>query len=410
MLLDGIVAGQTFLGRAGSLTGTAGFSAFDVATDAPFESAVSTNSRDETYIDFGGGFAIKLFQRIEPGINPDLELRRFLTERTAFENVADTYGALEYQLGDTFTLGVLQQSFEEDTTAWSVLSNSVRAWLATMADVDPPHEPVGFFERVDTPPDAALPHAEVLVPAIDLAVRLGSTTARMHQAHGGFSENPDLTPEPFTQHYQQSLYQSLRAEFRQGLRGIRRMHGRVDGQASTALDQLVRSERECLALLDSIRKDPIKGSRIRLHGDFRLDEVHIVDGDFIIEDFSGDHSRPLSERRLRRSPLRDVADMLRSIDYVALSAVIGGTPEERSWAAWWSRLVGSEFLRSYLVEMEDSPLLPDSPEAIHVLLNAFAMSRALRELHWELANRSDWVRVPLAGLRRMLGQEPSFID
>ncbi len=410
MLLDGIVAGETFLGRAGSLTCTPGFSTFEVEPDTPFESTVSTSSRGETYIDFGRGFAIKLFRRIEPGVNPDLELRRFLTERTAFDNVADTYGALEYQLGGTYTLGVLQESFTDDSTAWSVLTNSVRTWLETVADTEPPNEPGGVFEQVDTPPDAALAYGEVLAPALDLAARLGSTTARMHQALGSFSEDPDLSPEPFTQHYQQSLYQSLRAEFRRGLRDVRRLQGRVSGRVSTAVGEVVADERECLTQLGSIRTDPIKGSRIRLHGDFRLDEVHIVDDNFIIEDFSGDHSRPLSERRLRGSPLRDVAEMIRSFDYVALSAALDGTPNQRSWAAWWSRIVGSEFVRSYLDEMEDSPLLPDSAQAIDNLLNAFALSRALRELNWELATRPGWVRVPLAGLRRMLGRAPSFID
>jgi len=410
MLLDGIVAGETFLGRAGSLACTAGFSAFEVELDEPVESTVSTSSRGETYIDFGSGFAIKLFRRIEPGVNPDLELRRFLTERTAFDNVVNTYGALEYQLGGTFTLGVLQQSFAEDSTAWSVLTKAVRAWLETIADVEPPSEPIGVFEYVDTPPDAVLAFREELAPAFDLAARLGSTTARMHQALGSFSEDPDLSPEPFTQHYQQSLYQSLRAEFRGGMRDIRRLQDRADGQASDAVRDLVDAERECLRQLGAIRRDPIKGSRIRLHGDFRLDEVHIVDEDFIIEDFSGDHSRSLSERRLRGSPLRDVAEMVRSFDYVALSAALDATPNQRLWAAWWSRLVGSEFMRSYLDEMEDSPLLPDSPQAIDDLVSAFALSRALRELHWELITRPEWVRVPLAGLRRVLGQAPSLID
>ena len=102
--------------------------------------------------------------------------------------------------------------------------------------------------------------------------------------------------------------------------------------------------------------------------------------------------------------------MLRSFDYVALVAVIDGTAEQRAWAAWWSLVVGSAFIRSYLEAMEDSPLLPDSAQAIDDLLRAFALARALRELHWELATRVEWVRVPLAGLRRMLGQDPNFIS
>ena len=179
---------------------------------------------------------------------------------------------------------------------------------------------------------------------------------------------------------------------------------------AAALDELIQAEQSCLARLGAIRRDRIKGSRIRLHGDYRLDQVHIVDDGFIIADFSGDHSRPLAQRRLRGSPLRDVAQMLRSFDYVALAAARDRSPTERLWAAWWSRVVGLAFVESYLTDLEDSPLLPDSVGAIDDLLDAFVLSRALRELHWELMTRPDLVRVPLAGMRRILGQTPSFVD
>ena len=102
--------------------------------------------------------------------------------------------------------------------------------------------------------------------------------------------------------------------------------------------------------------------------------------------------------------------MLRSFDYVALAAARELLADDQRWAAWWSRVVGLALVESYLAELEDSPLLPDSVEAIDDLLDAFVMSRALRELHWELLTRPDLVRVPLAGLRRMLGYDPSFID
>jgi maltose alpha-D-glucosyltransferase/alpha-amylase len=234
-------------------------------------------------------------------------------------------------------------------------------------------------------------------------------TARLHQALGSFSEDPDLRPEPFTQHYQQSLYQSLRAGMRKEFRALRRLRGAAGPGVEGAVTELAQAEGECLEWLNAIRKDRIKGSRIRLHGDYRLNEVYIVDDDFIIEDFSGDLSRPLSERRLRGSPLSDVAQMLRSFDYVALASVLDGSAAERAWAAWWSHRVGNAFVRSYLADMEDSPLLPDSTAAIDSLLNAFMMSTALREVHWELANRPDWVRIPLAGVRRMLGRQPPLI-
>ena len=409
VLLEVGLAGETLLGRAGSLTCTAGFAAPDDAPDSPIESTVHTNSRGETYIDYGGGFTIKLFRRVEPGVNPDLELRRFLTERTAFGNVADTYGALEYRSGDNHTVGILQQSFAGASTAWSVFRDQFQNWIESVAGQAAPDEPVGAFGSFVETSGTQSPGADTLQPALDLASRLGSMTARLHQALGSFSEDPDLRPDPFTQHYQQSLYQSLRAGMRKEFRALRLLRGAAGPGVEGAVAELVQAEGECLEWLNAIRKDRIKGSRIRLHGDYRLNEVYIVDGDFVFEDFSGDLSRPLSERRLRGSPLSDVAQMLRSFDYVALASVLDGSAAERAWAAWWSHRVGSAFVRSYLADLEDSPLLPDSTAAIDSLLNAFMMSTALREVHWELANRPDWVRIPVAGVRRMLGRQPPFM-
>jgi maltose alpha-D-glucosyltransferase/alpha-amylase len=172
----------------------------------------------------------------------------------------------------------------------------------------------------------------------------------------------------------------------------------------------VQSESDVLTWLDPIRRGVINGSRIRVHGDYRLDEIYMVDGEFIIEDFSGDHSRPVSERRLRGSPLGDVSQMLRSIDYVAMASALDGSPERRTWAAWWSRAVGGAFVASYLSAMEDSPMLPDDPSATDALLNAFAVARSLRELHWELAQRPDFTAIPLAGIRSTLGMRPSLVS
>jgi maltose alpha-D-glucosyltransferase/alpha-amylase len=102
--------------------------------------------------------------------------------------------------------------------------------------------------------------------------------------------------------------------------------------------------------------------------------------------------------------------MLRSIDYVAMSSALGGSEVRRTWAAWWSRAVGGAFVASYLEHMEGSPLLPEKPEATDALLNAFAVARSLRELHWDLVNRPWQAAVPLAGIRSTLGQRPSLVS
>ncbi len=409
VLLDLVLSDDTLLGIAGSLSGTLAPAAINLTSDSSVESTVNTNNRGETYVNYANGLAIKLFHRIEPGTNPDLELRRFLTERTTFEGVADTYGALEYLSGESHTIGILQQSLTETPSAWSVFDQHCQNWLATVGDKMPSADPPAIWSRAQDPADLALPNGDILQPALDLATELGSMTARLHLALGSFSEDPDLGTEPFTQHYQHSLYQSLRAGIRREFRAMGRLQKSAGPAIEEAIADLLPTEHACLEWLDAIRKKRIKGSRIRLHGDYRLDEVFIVDGEFVIEDLSGDHSRPMSERRLRGSGLSDIAQMLRSIEYVGLACALNGSLADRAWSAWWSYLVGDAFVTRYLTDLDGSSLLPDSAAAIEDLLRAFMMSRALREIHWELQNRPEWASIPLAGLRRMLGHENPFI-
>ncbi len=407
-MLERVLEGDTLLGRAGALVCAPAAHAPGLPPGPEVDAAVTSTPRGETFAEYGG-VAIKLFRQIEAGVNPDLELRRFLTERTGFDNVADVYGALEYESGQPYTLGVLQQSFPGAPTAWDAFSGHCRSWLGAIRSGEPPSEPAAAAWAAATGPGVRLPARGALQPGLELAARLAVTTAELHLALASLSEDPDLRPQPFSLLYQHSLYQSLRARMRQELRSIGDLAGTVEGEAAEALAAVRDAEPAALQRLDPIRRRQIRGWRIRLHGDYRLDEIRMVDGEFVIEDFSGDRAQLMSERRLRASPLRDVAQMLRSIDYVAIATARAASGRRRAWGPWWSRALAVEFVRAYLAAMEDSPALPDDPEAIDALLGGYALTRALRELHWELAVRPDWLVVALAGVRRLLGQHPSLI-
>jgi maltose alpha-D-glucosyltransferase/alpha-amylase len=408
LLLHRILAGDTILGRAGSLTGSASPAIAESVREGTPSTHV-TNDRGETYITYEGGPAIKLFRTVEAGVNPDLELRRFLTQRTSFEDLADVTGSIDYRSGDTFTIGVLQHPLDGLPTAWEEFHRLARQWLSPLAGRDAPAEPLGGDWVSRAAVDAGLPEPDLLTPAIHLASRLGTVTADLHLALGSFSEDPDIRPEAFSSHYQQSLYQSLRAGIRQELAAIRRLARRAGPTLAPLVAEVVGQEGRILTWLDPIRRIPMNGSRIRLHGDYRLDEIYVRGDRFVIEDFSGDHTRPMSERRLRGPSLSDVAQMVRSFDYVAATAVLELDRVDPGWATWWARAVASAFVDTYLAAMEDSPLVAHDAEAIDALLNAYAMSRALRELEWELLSGRGWAAVPLAGVRRMLGLSPAII-
>ncbi len=411
-LLDAVLGSETLLGRTGALSCTVGPAASVLDIDETPQSRVVTTSQGETHIEYADGAAIKLYRRIEPGVNPDLELRRFLTERTAFEALPNVYGSLDYRSGDTYTIGVLQASFSGSPTAWSRFERHCARWLnAIDAAETPPEPPALGWASAEVELD--LPKRKKLAASLELARKLAATTAQLHLALATLSEDPDMRPVGFSQLYQHALYQSLRATVRQELRRLRRMTNGTNGTndaADVSLSDVLAAEGRMLELLDPIRRNPMAGQRVRVHGDYRLDEVRIVDDEFMLVDFSGDHASPLSERRLRASPLRDVAQMLRSLDYVAVVSASRIGSEADSWAPWWARAVGLEFVQAYLSAMEDSPALPDDAADIDSLLTAYTLTRSLSELHWEAEVRPDWIDVPIAGIRRIISSQDGEND
>jgi maltose alpha-D-glucosyltransferase/alpha-amylase len=160
---------------------------------------------------------------------------------------------------------------------------------------------------------------------------------------------------------------------------------------------------------------PLSSTRIRTHGDYHLGQVLYTGSDFMITDFEGEPARSLSERRLRRSPLRDVAAMLRSFSYAVQSALKDrrdrGLPEEsheraHDWGRFWQVWVGSIFLGAYVDETRRAGLLPANPEEVELLLGVYMLEKAVYELGYELNNRPDWLHVPLQGILELLQETP----
>ncbi len=265
--------------------------------------------------------------------------------------------------------------------------------------------------------EAGSPHlADLLSPDVAAAQRLGETTAALHEALASHRDEPAFRPEPFTSLYQRSLYQSLRTEVRQTLRNMRHRHG-MSADLAEAIAGLHAREQALLNVLQLVAAEKMDGIRIRCHGDYRLDEILFTGTDYVIFDFTGDTTRPMSERRIKASPARDLADMLRSLDYaahVALGAEIdsGAVPAEGvelygRWALAWTRHVGDAFVQSYL-EAGGARLLPGNPEHLRRLLDAYVVEKAIHELQWEVDHRPHLVDIPLAALHRAIAGVPAI--
>ena len=359
---------------------------------------------------------LKLYRRLEDGVSLDLEIGRFLTER-GFRHTPAVLGALEYrgENGRNRTLAVVQEFVRNEGDAWALTVDTVDEYMerAATQPSPPPVPPADTRSLLELALSAEPTDPDSIVgPYIEDARILGERSAQMHVALAGEPDESAFAPEPFTLFYQRSLYQSMR-----------NLTGRVMqllGARSDLIPESVRAEsRELLALEGTllarfrrIIERKVDGLRIRCHGDYHLGQVLFTGKDFIITDFEGEPIRPLSERRLKRSPLRDVAGMLRSFHYAAFSSLMRdprppGSPMElelETWAQAWYGIVAAEYLRRYLEVAKDAPFLPRQDEQLALLLDAYLLEKAVYELGYELNNRPDWTIIPLRGLLELLKQ------
>jgi maltose alpha-D-glucosyltransferase/alpha-amylase len=193
------------------------------------------------------------------------------------------------------------------------------------------------------------------------------------------------------------------------LRGQQRV---LEANAQADIDQLLEREGEIRTQLLALRDKRMSGSRIRTHGDYHLSNVLFAGSDWMITNFEADVTRPLTERRIKRSALRDVASMLRSFHYVSHAALFGDVPgivpsreahpQLEKWAKVWYRWVSTNFLKEYLAASADAPYLPQNVDEFKILLAAYMIERALAEIEYELEQRTTWIRIPVHGILEQL--------
>jgi maltokinase len=315
--------------------------------------------QSNTSIVFDEALIMKVFRRLEAGINPELELLRFLTEHE-FENIARLAGWYAYggrQMDAT--LGILQEFVTGGQDGWE------RA-LESMADA-----PERFLDSL---------HG------------LGEVTGRMHSVLGSDANDPAFSPEATSAESLGLLTATVDEEIESIFMDLPDHNLELEPIRGRGEEV-----RERLRLLTNLGGT---GRVIRHHGDFHLGQTLWADGDWVILDFEGEPARSLPERRRKRSPLRDVAGMVRSFAYAASAAKLlrGIDPP----VAWEER-ARAEFLEGYRQTI-DQNLVP-SGAAMDKLLRVFELEKAVYELRYELNNRPDWVKIPVAGIVRMLEEE-----
>jgi maltose alpha-D-glucosyltransferase/alpha-amylase len=404
---------RTLAGRVGKVAAwpTSSFRRIRGPVGVDLEPSAMQADQSNTSMVYGDRFVLKLFRKLEPGVNPDLEIGRALTERTRFPHVPQVAGALEY-VGDRqpMTMGILQGFVPNEGDAWRYTQDSLSSYLEQVlvrrAEIEEPpllRRPLLLDVSSMEPP--LLAH-ELFGTHLESARLLGRRTGELHLALASDDADVAFSPEPFTTHYQRGLYQSMRTLTNQVFRLVRSRQRDIP-----QLVQIVDLEEQIVRRLRAVADTRIEAMRIRVHGDYHLGQVLYTGKDFVIIDFEGEPARPLGERRIKRSPLKDVAGMLRSFHYAAYTALFGQTldavkPENPAmlepWVLLWYVWVSGAFLRSYLDTCGDSGLLPKSRDGLEILLDTLLLDKAMYELRYELNYRPDWARIPIEGILQLL--------
>jgi maltose alpha-D-glucosyltransferase/alpha-amylase len=417
-LLETIIRRRRPRGTEGELLArpTRAFRDIRGPSDAPLAPSTLKAEQSNTSILYGDRFILKLFRRLHAGVNPDLEIGRFLTEK-GFGNIPPVAGAIEYQRAgeDPMTLAILQALVPNQGDAWEytldVLGHFFEQILAQPTEV--PNAGLTsqpLLELVATePPEEVF---EKIGPYTEAARLLGQRTAELHVMLASAPDDSTFGPEPFSKLYQRALYQSMRSLAGNAFHLMRQRLGNLPDPVRPKVETILERQAEILNRFRSVTERKITAMRIRCHGDYHLGQVLYTGKDFIIIDFEGEPARPISERRIKRSPLRDVAGMLRSFHYAAYARLFaqqkaGLIRSEdfsylESWVEFWHSWVSVLFLKAYLEVAAQGGFLPRTHEELQVLIDIYLLEKAIYEVGYELNNRPEWIRIPVQGILRQL--------
>ena len=396
---------------------------FDRKADAAAELDVVPlrGEQSNTSVLFGDRSLMKVLRRLEPGVSPDVELGAYLVD---LDHVPEVLGTLSVEHADgseARTLAMVHRFVPNEGDAWTQTLDElgrfaervVAGGIGQSRPTPSPRRDV-LALAADGVPETVHEQIGPFVAAIRL---LGQRVAELHVALAAPTDDEAFTPEPMTRLYQRSLYQSVRNAVRIGLRAAKKAApGLADDAARAEVLAVVEREDEILESLKGVSSEPIEALRIRTHGDLHLGQVLFTGRDFVVIDFEGEPARPLGERRLKRVAVRDLAGLLRSLQYATASTLHDQiergivTPghdnhdELTTWLDWWLVWTSAALLEGYLDVAADAGFLPDDLDHTRRLLDAFLLEKAVYELGYEMNNRPTWVSIPLAGINQVLDQ------
>jgi maltose alpha-D-glucosyltransferase/alpha-amylase len=373
--------------------------------------------QSNTSLVYGDRLILKLFRRFEPGLNPDYEIGRQLTEKLGFQHVPAVTGAFEYHFPAEAptTVGLMQRFVESQADGWRHAMDELSRFYDQIDGAQLPAAPLPgtFTEMIEAAPPRSV--EDIMGGYLETAAKLGRRTAEVHLALAGDASDRAFAPEPFTKADLQELAADITAQANKAIDALQAAAGPDAKLHPEVADQAGRLVRSRGALSDATRQAvtlEFTAAKTRVHGDYHLGQVLWAEEDFYILDFEGEPARPIAARRQKQSPMKDVAGMLRSFGYAAHAGLFAHTASRipefsqlEPWARLWQTWASAAFLRGYFGAAGHTVFVPAEHSQRDALLRLFVLDKALYELNYELNNRPEWVRIPLRGVLELVDVE-----
>jgi len=371
--------------------------------------------QSNTSVIYNNQFFFKIYRKLDTDINPDLELVRFLSEKTNFANSPRYSGGiqLEDRVEKTYIiLGLLQNKIPNQGEAWTSMLETLSRFYeqVLLTDKTKPlpeliHRDRLYFEDL---PETL--QTLIGAEAYERVTLLARRTAEMHIALStATEEDKAFTPERFTQHYQRSIYSGHRKLVSETFSALedrlKNLPEHVAREARAALDL----REDILNCFNEIYSRKIEAYKTRIHGDYHLGQVLFNGRDYFIIDFEGEPMHSISERRLKKTPFKDVAGMIRSFHYAAYGQLLLNQNYRKDdmalleqWAHQWFHYISRFYLTAYLDRAAGNSFIPSVEEDVQLLLRTYMLEKAIYEVSYEMNARPEWLRIPLRGVMNVM--------
>ncbi len=393
-------------------------------THPNLEPALLRTSEVDTSIRFGDRFVLKVLRKIEPGIHPGVELGQLLTEKVDFTHAASFAGYLEYQAndGEKTTLAVLHGFVPNEGTAWQATRRYVNNFFERVNEMQistaqlrktVPANVYNLDFVLAPPPPLAV---ELLGSHLSFAETIGARVAQLHLTLSTQLDDPAFAPEPFNDFYRQSLYHGYLGLTGRRMEFIRQRYSEMREDVRVLAARVLDQEDAIVKKLQAVFVERIHSERIRFHGRLHLGHLLVTGDDVVLFDFEGDPQQHISERRIKRCPIRDVTSMLVSFGYAAQTAIrqsAAPNPNEpatsdasRDAGRFWYSHISAAFLRGYWQIAGNAAYMPRSRADQQTLLATYLLERALLDIRADIEDKPEFSGMPFRIILHLLGTEP----